>query len=146
MGATVQGKRSPRWVIWIRMKIPCKGGDLYLVRLRIFSCPLFGVFLHDIHEDDGARAPHSHPWSFISVVLRGWYAESLYLDPVGAPTEYVERTYRRFSLHRMGRDTAHRITSASPGLKTLILTGPRRASWGFFVDGELIDWKDYEDA
>lgn len=144
MTTTVTGQRSPRWAVWARMTIPCKDGLRYLVRLRIVQTPWFGVYLHDIHEDDGDRCPHNHPWSFLSFVLRGSYAERLYPDPTGQPSTYVLQTHRRFSLHAMGRKSAHRIVFAAPGLKTLIVVGPRRASWGFFDDDRFIDWRDYE--
>lgn len=148
----VQGKRSPRWAVWQRMTIPCKDGTDYLVRLRIIQTPLFGIYLHDIHEDDGDRDPHNHPWSFLSLVVRGQYTERVYPDPRLHPYAYAEKTHRRLSVHRMGRKAAHRITDASPGLKTLILTGPRKATWGFFRPtsspvgtlGSFIDWQDYE--
>lgn len=145
MTAKVQGKRSPRWAIWSRMTIPCKDGLVYLVRLRIFQFPWFGIYLHDIHEDDGERSHHNHPWSFISIVLRGRYVERVCEDPVGAPAITRDRVHERFSVHRMGRTSAHRIIQASSGLKTLILVGPREASWGFFEDdGEFVDWQEYE--
>lgn len=140
----VQGKRSPRWAFMQSMTIPCKDGTEYLIRLRIFQTPWLALYVHDIHEDDGDRHQHNHPWSFISIILRGSYLERLYPDPIGRPDHYVLNEYSRWSWHRMGRDTAHRIVDASPGLKTLIITGKRQASWGFFVDGELIDWADYE--
>jgi hypothetical protein len=155
--AKVQGKRSPRWAIWQRMTIPCKDGLTYLVRLRVLQTPWFGIYLHDIHEDDGDRDPHNHPWSFLSVVLRGYYTERVYPDPLGRRQDYTLKTHRRLSVHRMGRESAHRIVDAAPGLKTLILTGPRKATWGFFrevvkhdidhgydVVGEFVDWQDYE--
>lgn len=140
----VQGKRSPRWAIWARMTIPCKDGTDYLVRLRIVQTPWFGLYVHDIHEDDGDRHPHNHPWSFLSLVLRGYYTERLYPNPSSEPDEYVCQTHKWLSAHVMGRVSAHRIIDASPGLKTLILTGRRSASCGFFVDGTLVDWQDYE--
>ena len=142
--AKVKGQRSPRWAFWQRMTIPCLDGTDYLVRLRIVQTPWFGIYLHDIHKDDGDRAPHNHPWSFVSIVLRGRYTERLYPDPLGDPPGYVLQTHGARSAHRMGRAAAHRIVDASPGLKTLILTGPRQASWGFFVNGKHIDWSDYE--
>ncbi len=140
----VQGKRSPRWAFMQRMMIPCKDGTEYLVRLRIVQTPWLALYVHDIHEDDGDRPQHSHPWTFISIILRGSYLERLYPDPIGRPNYYVLNEYNRWTWHRMGRDTAHRIVDASPGLKTLIITGKRQASWGFFVDGKLVDWADYE--
>jgi hypothetical protein len=64
---------------------PVQGRADYLVRLRIVQTPWFGIYLHDIHEDDGDRDPHNHPWSFLSFVLRGYYTERVYPDPLGAP-------------------------------------------------------------
>ena len=142
--AKVTGQRSPRWAIWQRMTIPCLDGTDYLVRLRIVQTPWFGVYLHDIHKDDQDRAPHNHPWSFLSLVVRGAYVERVYDDPCGKPDEYREQTHHARSVHRMGRTAAHRIVYATPGLKTLIVTGPRQASWGFFVGDEYIDWSEYE--
>lgn len=137
------GRPSPRWAFMERFEIPCEDGLVYLVRLRIVQTPWFGIYLHDIFEPDGDRDPHNHPWSFLSIILRGHYVERLYPLPGVAPHWWGPREWRRFSIHRMGRDTAHRIVEAGPGLKTLILTGPRRADWGFFVAGEFVPWQRY---
>lgn len=144
MSTKVKGKRSPNWAIWKRMTIPCLDGTDYLVRLRIIQTPWFAVYLHDIHKDDGDRAPHNHPWPFLSLVVRGYYVERVYPDPIGRPEHYILKTHTAHFVHRMGTGAAHRIVDASPGLRTLIVTGPRRASWGFFEHGEYTDWADYE--
>lgn len=144
MGKKVIGRRSPRWALWKRMTIPCENGLLYLARLRVVQTPLFGVYVHDIYEPDADRDPHNHPWSFVSVVLRGHYVERLFGDPINKPHSYEERRYNRFSAHKMGRSSAHRITIASPGLKTLILVGPRRSGWGFFTAQGYTPWQRYE--
>jgi hypothetical protein len=140
----VQGQRSPRWAFMARFTIPCRDGTDYLVRLRVLQTPWGGCYVHDIHEDDGDRAPHNHPWSFFSFVARGHYVERYYPKPIEQPDYYVLKCHRRFSVHRMGRTAAHRIVEAGPGLKTVILVGPRKASWGFFEDGCYSDWRDYE--
>lgn len=142
----VEGKRSPRWAIWSRMTIPCQDGLVYLVRLRIVQTPWFGIYLHDIYEPDG-QDPHNHPWSFVSFVLRGSYTELVYDDPASHRSEFRRLTHQRFSLHRVGRGTAHRIVDASSNLKTLVFVGarPRERSWGFFKsDGSFVEWKIYE--
>lgn len=139
-----QGQRSPRWAFWAKMLIPCQNGIPYLFRLRIIQTPLFGVYLHDIYEPDGDRDSHNHPWSFVSIVLRGSYVERVYSDPEHSD-EYVEKTHTRFSAHRMGKTEAHRIIYAAPGLKTLILVGRRDSKgWGFFVDRRYVPWQEYE--
>lgn len=145
----VKGQRSPRWAFMAKMLIECKknnGVVPYLFRLRIIQTPWFGIYLHDIFEPDGDRDPHNHPWSFISIILRGSYTELVYPFPekaIGSNLFYEEH-WKRFSFHRMGRESAHRITEASPGLKTLILTGPRRGNWGFFTPQGFMEWQDYE--
>jgi hypothetical protein len=138
-----QGQRSPRWALWARLVIPCENGLVYLARLRIIQTPWFGVYLHDIHEPDADRDPHNHPWSFISIVLRGEYTERLYRFPGRLDDYGFEQTHRRWSIHKMGRRSAHRITHAAPGLKTLILVGPRRSNWGFFTEDGYKSWQEY---
>lgn len=141
---SVTGQRSPRWAFMQRMVIPCQDGLVYLVRLRIVQTPQFAVYLHDINEPDGDRDPHDHPWTFWSFVLRGSYTETLHVMPHVLLDATRENTWRRWSLHRMGRETAHRITHAAPGLKTLILTGPRKRNWGFHTEDGFVPWQDYE--
>ncbi len=144
MSNKVQGQRSPRWALNAKMLIPCRDGVPYLFRRRLIQTPWFGVYLHDIFEPDADRDPHNHPWTFISIVLRGSYTEALHPIPWVVPTLSREQTWRRWSVHRMTRASAHRITYAEPGLKTLIVTGRRRANWGFFTDLGFVKWQDYE--
>jgi hypothetical protein len=154
----VKGKRWPRWAFWTRMFIPCRqaNGDVYLARLRIIQTPWFGVYLHDIYHPD-VGAPHNHPWSFISIVLRGSYFEHVYPDPLNDPLRRDGRRRGHFSIHRMNTRAGHLIRQATGDVKTLILVGPRRSEgWGFFeltipplgVGGsphrEYISWQDYE--
>lgn len=144
MNQPVIGQRSPRWALWKHMTIPCENGLMYLARLRIIQTPWFGIYVHDIYEPDADRDPHNHPWSFISIVLRGSYIERLYEDPLNHRDRWVSKFHLKRSVHRMGRKSAHRIVKASPGLKTLILVGPRRANWGFFTDKGYVPWQEYE--
>ena len=49
---------------------------------------------------------------------------------------------------------AHRIVRVSPRLKTLVVTGPRRGDWGFFITvaerprgrhhRRFVPWQDYK--
>lgn len=143
-----KGKQSPNWAFWQRFMIPCENGEDYLFRLRILDTPWFGIYLHDIFEPDGDRDPHNHPWSFISIVLRGEYTEKVHDEPgqemaVG-PDRSVLKSHRRFSVHRMNTEFAHRIVYAAPRLKTLIIRGKRQPKgWGFFTKDGYVPWQDY---
>lgn len=47
------------------------------------------VRVHCIHTADLDRALHDHPWTFLSVVLRGWYVENRPSTPNNAVFEEV---------------------------------------------------------
>lgn len=141
----VQGARSPRWAFMKKMVIPCNDGEIYLVRYRLIDTPLFGVYVHDIRKEDQDYDPHDHPWVFWSFILKGMYTESVWRVFRGRviwPRRV--QTWRRWTLHKMTQDKAHRITYAAPGTWSLIIRGKRRSSWGFYTPHGFIDWKDYK--
>lgn len=59
---------------------------------------------------DGA-SPHSHPWTAVGLVLRGWYAEII--------NEVHVRVHSRFSLAFTSHRDEHRITSVAPNTLTI---------------------------
>lgn len=120
-------------------------GDPYLDRLRIIQTPWFGIYLHHIHRPDKDRDPHDHPWAFASIVLAGAYTERVWPDKHD-PGRSVIRHRPRWSRAHLGRQAAHIITSLDGPLWTLVLTGPRRAEWGFWADGEFVPWREYGKA
>jgi hypothetical protein len=142
------GARSPHWAFLEGFQVT-KSGQPYLDRLRVFQTPLFGLYLHRIHTPDVDRDPHNHPWWFASLVLSGGYDELVWDHPedIGRPMpRNVIRRARsrgRFSLRSIRRSEAHRITDVRGVLWTLVLTGPRRASWGFWTPRGFMDWRDY---
>lgn len=130
-----------------RMVVPCVNGEDYLIRLRIVQTPWFGVYLHDLLNPDPAD-PHDHPWPFISVILSGEYTEDFYPWPQFRgmiKPEFREQTWKRWSIHRMGRESAHRIKSAAPGTKSLIFVGRRSRQWGFWTEDGWVPWTEYEE-
>lgn len=144
MTQKVEGKRSPKWAFMQRMTIPCEDGTEYLTRLRVVQTPWFGVYLHDLKAPD-KEAPHDHPWDFYSIILRGYYTETVWPVPnVSMDIDKYTRTWRMFSWHKMEKEWAHRIWFVAPGTKSLILVGKRSRNWGFFEDGQWIPWQEYE--
>jgi hypothetical protein len=61
-------------------------GDVYMVR-RAFNTPLGGVKLHHILRSDDDRDLHDHPWSFLSIVLKGGYWEHTPTDCPSRPLD-----------------------------------------------------------
>jgi hypothetical protein len=137
-------KNTDRWGLLTALDVGADG-DPYLDRLRVVQTPLFGLYLHHIHRADIEADPHDHPWWFASIVLAGSYAELVWPDKRdGSRARHRDR--RRWSLRRMGLGSSHIITRVDGPLWTLVLTGPKRASWGFWRSGQFTPWKDYQFA
>jgi hypothetical protein len=119
-------------------------GDVYLHRLRVVQTPWLAVYLHDLNLPDSDRDPHDHPWSFWSLVLRGGYTERLFPYPhVVGVESWKRQTWRRWSLHRMDTAQAHMIDQVEPRTKTLVITGRRRRTWGFWTVDGWVPWQEY---
>ena len=139
-----KGTPSTLWAFMDGFQVR-KGDTPYLDRLRVVQTPLFGVFLHRIHQPDVDRDPHDHPWPFLSFVLSGGYTERIWADKKRRRNDLHSLEFRRgrWSLHRMRADRAHRILSVEDQLWTLVLTGPRKRDWGFWTNDGLVLWRDY---
>lgn len=135
--------KNVRWAFFKWADIPSAADEslVYLRRLRILQTPWFMFYLHWIFEPDNDRDPHDHPMSFWSFIVRGGYTEVVYHD-LGLA---AHGPYRRclFSLHKMPRTWAHKITDIRPGTVTLLLGGPRRQKWGFWTAQGWARWEDY---
>jgi hypothetical protein len=120
-------------------------GRPYLDRLRVVQTPFFSVLLHRIHGPDPGRDAHDHPWWFASLILSGSYDERVWVTAGGKQSigDGHASHRRRFSLHSMPLDRAHRITDVHGVLWTLVLTGRRGPTWRFWTTEGPVDWKDY---
>jgi hypothetical protein len=126
-----------------------KTGDLYLRRWRIVQTPWFSIYLHKIASPDKDRDLHDHPWPFASLVLRGGYDERIGVDTADAAiaqrpphTQTVRRGWLSLAFRRA--TDAHRIVRLHrTPTWTLVLTGPRRRSWGFYTDRGYVPWTTY---
>lgn len=105
--------------------------------------------LHLIAREDRTRDFHTHPASFISIVIAGWYRER---RPLHQAQDYVHDT-RRFvdTIRRPGSiafrrwSDRHTITQVSPGgAWTFVIWFGKRGSWGFATKKGFINWRRYE--
>lgn len=130
-------------------------GRPFLDRWGLVDERIGGFYLHHVADADPGKDLHDHPWSFTTIILRGGYTEQT-AQAREAPllasiaerwpdtcTSGIERSWRRFSIHRMPLNVAHRITAAKPGTWTLVLRGPTHRRWGFYLPAGWIDWELY---
>lgn len=107
--------------------------------------------LHNICTPDLDRELHNHPWSFISIVLRGGYVEA---RPIGkypmftsSGEEVCTTIHRRAgSIAFRSYNDRHRIISVAPDTWTLVLIGPKRQTWGFFTQHGFVNWREFSSA
>ena len=135
-----------RWGLLSALDVGVEG-DPYLDRLRLVQTPLFAVFLHHIHKEDGDRDCHDHPWWFASLVLTGGYREIVCPDKTN-PSDFGVRVRRPFSGATLRRRASHTITHITGPLWTLVITGPSHgtSSWGFWPDGKFVPWRAYQSS
>lgn len=140
-------KSGTGWCFWRWTDVDSE----YITRLHILKTPYFAVCLHWINSPDVEPWLHDHPVSFLSVILRGKYAE-LRKRP-GKPLELL--VHRWFNFIRASDKDSHRITLVRKNTLTLCFMGPKTREWGFHVGDLLqpaptifgpagwIHWKDY---
>jgi hypothetical protein len=95
------------------------------------------VFVHHIHRSDESREHlHDHPWSFVSVILRGGYWEE---------TKAGRRFYRPGLVLVRPAEWAHRL-ELNPGAQawSLVIAGPIWRDWGFHTAAGWVHWKRYD--
>lgn len=124
-----QSERTSDWAFLKTFVIPNLDDpdEIYLKRWRIIQTPWWALYLHRMDGPDSRLTLHDHPWSFVSIILRGGYWEHR-LEP---------RTRKIFRRHRtrinvMRRDDFHAIESIDrTPTWTLLFVGKRRRTWGY---------------
>jgi hypothetical protein len=94
-------------------------------RLYLLETRLVGLYLHRFPASRHRPiiGAHDHPWSFVTVVLRGGYDE---IRCVGAG-----KPRRRWSVSFRGHKTVHKIRVFPEGALTLCIRGPKRQDWSW---------------
>jgi hypothetical protein len=121
------------------------------------------IYLHHILRSDHDRANHSHPWSFISVMLKGSYVEYTTGADVyhGAKFTWPRKVKWDFVNWPLDRQTVRAEFKAPALIKrpavwrhrlelregqtawTLVFIGPKTNEWGFFPGGKFCHWTKY---
>lgn len=121
--------------------------------------PWIALRVHHIRSSDAGRDFHDHPWSFVSLILRGGYREDrpyagavpVVADAVPsaiAEQPYTSTWYGAGALLFRRAATWHRLTlddqQLAAGTWTLVLTlPPADRRWGFLVRGRKVDHREY---
>lgn len=110
----------------------------YLFRWTLLATPWFKIYLHRFVGDDWSRDLHDHPKRFISIGLRGCYAEESWIGDGTRTRIFVAPWIRTFPAeHR------HRLFLLGRECWTLVIVGPAVRDWGFWSPRGWIRWDHY---
>ena len=71
--------------------ITSKTGLVHFERWAIIETKWFAWYLHKIQQSDKDHM-HSHPWNFISLILKGSYMEEMRKNPLSLDTQWNDKT------------------------------------------------------
>lgn len=94
---------------------------------------IHALYLHEFFRSDKSRCPHDHPWSFITVVLRGGYWEH---------TSTGRHWRRPGSILYRPATFAHSIEVDPTTVKpwSLVLVWEKSRDWGFYTPDGWRKW------
>lgn len=129
---------GPRW--WgIEYSLVSHDGSNYLERWIAYG---FGLSfrIHKFYRGDDDRAPHDHPWWFVTFPLR------TYEEVVAERSVLIHKTVRAWRPHFRPATYRH-IVKMPPGAApfyTIVISGQRSRSWGFWPsDKTFVYYKDW---
>lgn len=136
-------KSGTGWCFWRWTDVESE----YILRLHVIKSPWFAVCLHWIRKADREPWLHDHPVSFLSLVLRGSYAE---IRRTGEDKPRLE-VHRWWNVIRASFYDSHRIIFTRKNTLTLCFMGPKTREWGFHfpmghdaaVADSWLGWKRY---
>lgn len=125
--------------------------SLYMGRWWLFQTRWLNARVHRIATPDYDRHFHDHPFSFVSIILSGWYIEErpVSVDPCFVPNWDFEAsipTMRKcWSIAFRRASDRHKIANVPRGgVWTLVFLFPKKQWWGFYTRKGKVFWKDYE--
>jgi len=99
----------------------------YLVRY-VLNTPIGSIRLHKWIGSDDKRNFHDHPYSFITFVIKGSYIDVC---------ENSKEELKRFSIRYRKAEHKHYVDIPKTGATTLLICGPAKRRWGYYVNGKL---------
>lgn len=137
-----------------------RGGQPYMLRWFLFRSKndrLPRLYLHKFLRPDDDRAPHDHPWWFVSILLKGSYVEHRWADGVEsvhrrrAPsiayrplsTQHRVDLMARVQIVKRNDVVVHQSFEFLP-VWTIILTGPDVRKWGFWCKETFVPWREFD--
>lgn len=108
----------------------------YVIRWRV-ETPWGSIRLHHWLAPDDDRAPHDHPWWFVTFVLKGGYVDRSGYSRLHGGTGYKSEHLKAPAVRYRPAEHQHTVFPDEGGCWTIIVTGPKVRNWGFWVNGKF---------
>lgn len=89
-------------------------------RYNIFKCRWFNFYIHRIDAPKPIPQCHSHPWWFITLIIKNGYLERIGNEYFKRPAGYIAYHPPEFS---------HTVTTPYGRSWSAVLTGPTSVKW-----------------
>lgn len=120
--------------------------DCPYLKRWVFNFGKFAIRLHHWIGSDDPRYHHDHPWGFYTLILKGGYTDVSQVRPDLGLGKTLPDTRQHLSAgtitYREPHHT-HTVQTDPGGAWTLLLTGPFKRKWGFWVDGKFVGVREY---
>lgn len=121
---------------WVKRLFPdYKSLVGYLHRTTLLKVGRLHIRLHRILSPDATPFLHSHPFDYLSIIVRGGYTER---------TESGLKKYGVGSLLFRSHKTHHRLEAVEPNTLTIFITFKRDGGWSIKKTLECPDWIQYD--
>ncbi len=128
--------------LFLVKEIRSKEGELHFLRYRLLETPWFRIYIHKICVSDYDAHLHTHPWNFLSFILKGGYLQETTAHPKENYRTETHR-YEQFDSVEMTRYQGHRITLTKNPTWTLCFAYGSYGPWGYLTDQGFIGHKLY---
>jgi len=126
-------------------EIKSRLGVLHFQRYAVIETDKFAVYIHKIHEADKDLHLHSHPWNFISLILKGSYIEKFLGKDLFWEDQEFFRIKSFLSFSKGNRSYFHKIERIRKGpVYSLFVTWGKHQNWFYKMeDGSQIESDHY---
>lgn len=115
------------------LNIPNALGIAYKTELVVERSEQCTVKINWWHGPDDDRAPHNHPWTFISDIKSGGYTERRWTKDSKGLWVVTEHSYKAGDSNRMPDTVFHMVIHVEPNTTSIMLCGPAKPNneWGY---------------
>lgn len=125
--------------LFLVKEIISKQGKVHFRRYRLLETPWLRLYIHQICRSDEDWHLHTHPWNFISFLLKGSYKQECFTK-----SHFVFTKHNRFDVVKLNRHDAHSITLCSDEVWSFFIAYGKRSGWGYILnDQSFIDHESY---